>query len=87
MTITMIVGLLTIVTLIVMTFMRTGDQTLSRDFTIPAEINLPAGETLSAYTKGSDWGAIVTRDEDGTERIHILDPENGEIRQTVTIDP
>jgi len=50
-------------------------------------IVMTMGETLSAYTKGSDWGAIVTRDEDGTERIHILDPENGEIRQTVTIDP
>lgn len=86
MTITMIGGLITIVTLIVMTFIRTGDQTVSRDFTIPVQIDVPKGETLTAYTKGSDWGAIVTSDGNGAERIHILDPDTGAIRQTVEIE-
>ena len=84
-TTTMILGLITIVTLIVMTFLRTGDRTASRDFTMPAQIELPDGEDLQAYTKGSDWGAIVTRDGDGTERIHILDSKTGAIRQSVEI--
>jgi len=87
MTITMILGLITIVTLIVMTFVRTGDRTASQDFTIPVQIKLPEGENLQAYTKGDTWSAIVTRSADGQDRIHILDPESGEIRQTVLIEP
>lgn len=85
MTITMILGLITIVTLIVMTFMRTSEPARSQDFTIPAQIKVPDGQALSAYTKGSDWGAIVTRDAAGVERIHILDAQTGDIRQTVEI--
>ena len=79
----MIVGLITIVTLIVMTFMRTGERSPVAQDTIA----LPAGQTATAFTKGTDWNAVVTRDETGTERILILDPETGDIRQTIEIKP
>lgn len=79
----MIVGLITIVALIVMTFMRTRSETA----TLPTEIELPASERAQAFTKGRDWNAIVTQDEFGQERIHILDPKTGGIRQTIIIKP
>ena len=53
---------------------------------LPADITLPAGESLRATTLGTGWTAIVTQDAEGTERIHILRPD-GTIRQTVDITP
>jgi|GEM_PF-7018222 len=82
----MIVGLITIVSLIVMTFMRASTPTPSQDLTVPLQINLPQGETLQAYTKGNGWDAIVTAGEDSVDRIHILDPKTGEILQTIIVE-
>lgn len=82
-TVTMILGLITIVVLMIMTFMRTGDRPTTVD--APAQITLPGGEAAQAFTKGNGWNAVVTRDADGQDRIHILDPESGEIRQTILI--
>lgn len=78
----MIVGLITIVTLIVMTFMRTGEAPA----VTKTELRLPAGESTLAFTKGTGWNAVVTRDADGQERIHIIDPDTGDIRQSITIE-
>ncbi len=80
-TATMIVGLLTIMVLIVMTLMRKPAVTPDMAKTIA----IPSGETAQAFTQGSSWAAVVTKDEGGTERIHIFDPSSGEIRQTVDI--
>lgn len=77
----MILGLITIVALIVMTFLRTNEQPV----TLSQEIELPAGHSALAFTKGTDWNAIVTRDEAGAERILIIDPASGTIRQTIDI--
>lgn len=82
-TVTMIVGLITIVTLIVMTFMRTGDSATN----LPAELSIPKGERPQAFTIGVDWNSVVTRDGDGQDRIHILDPDTGAIRQTIEVNP
>lgn len=80
----MIVGLITIVTLIVMTFLGTRSvETETPAFT--DRLILPEGQQARAYTQGTDWSAVVTRDTDGTERIHIFDPDTGVIRQTVEI--
>ena len=79
-TITMIVGLVTIVGLLVTTV-------LDRDTSTPLSPTLviPTNETAQAYTQGTDWQAVVTRDVTGTERIRIFDPDGTE-RQTITIE-
>ena len=76
---TMILGLIILVGLAVMTFFR------AREPALPAEITLPGGETARAFTAGTNWNAVVTRDKSGVERIHILEPSSGAIQQTVVI--
>ncbi len=73
----MILGLLTIVALLVI---RLG---AARPLPLPDLITLPEGATATAFTRGSDWYAVVT----GDNRILIFDAETGAIRQTVTIAP
>ena len=85
MTITMIGGLFVIIVLMILTFMGTRDR---RDPTpgLVDALTLPEGQTARAYTQGTGWSAVVTRDGHGQEFIHIFDPASGEIRQTVTIN-
>lgn len=52
---------------------------------LPAGIALPDGARPLAFTQGSDWFAIVV-EQDGAERILILDRLTGRLRQSVTID-
>jgi len=49
-------------------------------FDLPETITLPDGMTPSAFTRGSDWVAIVAGDA-----ILIYDADNGALRQTVTL--
>jgi hypothetical protein len=73
-TATMIIGLLAIFTLIVITFSRTtGTQALT-------DIALPAGVTATAYTRGSNWYAVVT--DDSQILIYNMDQT---LRQTIQI--
>ena len=75
-TVTMILGLLTIVTLFVMRF-----GTLNRT-ALPEQISLPDGATAYAFTQGRDWFAVVTEDD------HILIYNNaGNLRQRIQITP
>lgn len=75
-TATMIIGLVAIFVLIVMTFSRASNiQTLT-------DIKLPAGVTATSYTKGSDWYAIVTTDD----QILIYNADDQTLRQTIKID-
>lgn len=75
-TVTMIVGLLTIVALLVMRF--SAD---TRIVQVPDEIILPDGAVATAFTKGSDWYAVVT----GADEILIYDGATNELRQTIKI--
>lgn len=52
---------------------------------LPDSIAVPVGETLISTTQGRDWSAIVTTDDQGTQRIHVLDAEGG-IARTILID-
>lgn len=81
-TATMILGLVTIIGLFVTKFMGATAPTP----VLPAEISLPAGEKAQAFTKGRNWLAVVTVDESGQERIHILNID-GTSRQIVEITP
>lgn len=85
MTITMIGGLFVIIVLMILTFMGTRDRQPETPALVDT-LTLPEGETARAYTQGTGWSAVVTRNATGQEFIHIFDPASGKIRQTVTIN-
>lgn len=76
-TLSLIVGLITVVAVIVTRFPRPHTVTAP----LPDSITLPAGVTARAVTQGTDWYAIVT----GDDRILIFDRRSGALRQTVDI--
>lgn len=79
----MIAGLLTIIVLIVMIFMREPEERPLP--ALPNTVTLPAGETASAVTFGPGWIAVVTTDEAGAERVRVLDAETGAERGVLVI--
>lgn len=81
-TATMIIGLLTIIILIVIKIMAPPAPRLS----LPETIDLPYGEEAQAYTQGLDWIGVVTLDDEGNERIHILNVD-GTPRQVIELNP
>ncbi len=80
-TATMIIGLLTIIILIVIKIMAPAAPRLS----LPQTIDLPYGEEARAYTQGLDWIGVVTLDDEGVERIRILNID-GSPRQVIELD-
>ena len=76
-TVTMILGFLTIVALFVMRFSEMSRTEL------PDQITLPDGTTASAFTQGDDWFAIVTQ----TNEILIYSRTTGNLRQRIQITP
>ena len=75
-TVTMIVGLITVVTVFVTRF-ESGTPVA-----LPDAVTLPEGVTARAVTFGSDWYGVVT----DTDQILIFDRTDGALRQTVQID-
>lgn len=80
-TLTMIVGVITIVSLIV-TRMPRPMQTPPVQIALPDEIVLPEGSRPIAITRGAGWFAVVTSDD----RILIFNPD-GSLRQEVAVTP
>ena len=77
-TITMIVGVITVVGLLV-TRMPNGNARLPQ---VPADLAMPAGTKAVAVTFGTDWTAVVTTDD----HILIFDATGG-LRQDIAISP
>ena len=75
-TVTMIVGLITVVAVFVTRF-ESGSPVA-----LPDQVTLPEGERACAVTFGPDWYAVVT----ANDLILIYDRASGDLRQTVTID-
>ena len=75
-TLIMIGGVVTVVSLLVIRLNAPGVPPL------PDRIDLPDGARAQAFTQGADWFAVVT---DANE-ILIFDRDDGTLRQTVTID-
>lgn len=75
-TVTMIVGLITVVAVFVTRF-ESGTPVA-----LPDTVTLPEGMVARAVTFGSDWYGVVTE----TDRILIFDRADGALRQTVQID-
>lgn len=76
-TLTMIVGVITIVWVIVTRM----PQAMQRAPALPDSITLPDGTRATAFTQGSDWYAVVT----AQDQILIFDRATGTLRQTVTL--
>ena len=82
-TLTMIVGVITIVAVLVTRI----PQTFGRAGTIlPPSLTLPEGLTAGAVTLGWTWTAVVATDAAGAEQILIFGPD-GRLRQQVPILP
>ena len=75
-TLTMIGGIITLVTLI---FMRFQDAPVPLG--LPKSIRLPDGSTPLAFTRSEDWYAVVTNNE----QILVYDL-NGVLFQTINIE-
>ncbi|MBT8424314.1 MAG: hypothetical protein KJO67_05010 [Silicimonas sp.] len=75
-TVTMILGFLTIVALFVMRFAEMNRAEL------PDQITLPDGKRAAAFTRGEGWFAVVTDDDE----ILIYSRVTGNLRQRIKID-
>ena len=76
-TVTMILGFLTIVALFVMRFTEMNRAEL------PDTITLPDGARATAFTRGEGWFAVVTEDDE----ILIYSRVTGNLRQRIRIEP
>ncbi len=76
----MILGVVVIIFLLVTRLTQSNAA-----FALPDQITLPDGSTATAYTRGSDWFAVVTTSEDG-ESIVIYDLDGGTQRQEIKVD-
>jgi len=74
-TLTMIFGLLAIFTVLVMRF---STNTVVE---LPSVIHLPSGKTATTFTKGDDWLAVITSDNE----ILIYDKSGDTLIQTIQI--
>ncbi len=80
-TASMILGLVTIIVLIVIrvpNVIRTVDDPLP----LPKEITLPDGAVAITFTRGPDWYAVVTKDNE----ILIFDASDNALRQRIQIN-
>lgn len=87
----MIIGLIVIITLIALIFLRDPPKEeppvpAPAGAGLPAKISVPEGETVISVTQGPDWSALVTRDAEGRDRLHLFSPESGAIYRTIIID-
>lgn len=71
----MIVGLIVLIVLFVTRFPSAPPP-------MPDVLDLPDGTKATAFTRGSDWWAVVTSDD----RILIYDVKTGALRQEITLN-
>jgi hypothetical protein len=76
-TVTMILGFLTIVALFVMRFAEMNRVEL------PDKITLPDGAVATAFTQGEGWFAVVTE----ADEILIYSRVTGNLRQRIRVEP
>lgn len=81
-TLTMIVGLITVTGLLVIRL-----TAVPAPIALPDPLRLPAGERAEAVTLGGTWIAVVTRDAAGVERIRVLDRATGADRGSARVAP
>jgi hypothetical protein len=79
---TMIIGLITLITLIVIRFPSSTGSDAALLPSLPASITLPKGETVAAVTFGRGWVAVVTK----RDEILVYDTKDGTLRQRMQIE-
>lgn len=77
-TVVMIAGLVTVITLLVI---RLSSDQPAPSLALPDNVTLPEGARAGAVTFGPGWIAVVSGNE-----ILIYDSPEGSLRQTVTLD-
>ena len=75
-TVTMIAGFITIVALFAMRFSE------MRSVALPDIITLPDGAVATAFTRGDDWFAVVTEENE----ILVYSAVTGTLRQRIRIE-
>lgn len=83
-TLTMIVGVITVVAVIVTRMPQAFGGGAALTGALPQAIVLPEGAAAQAATFGRGWVAVVVRGADGAERILIYTPE-GRLQQEVAL--
>ena len=81
-TASMIAGLVTIIVLVVINVPKVI-QTVEDPVPLPENLTLPDGSEATSFTMGSDWYAVVTKDD----QILIFNRGDGSLRQSITIQP
>lgn len=79
---TMIIGLITLITLIVIRFPSSAGSDAASQPSLPASITLPKGETVAAVTFGRGWVAVVTK----RDEILVYDAKDGTLKQRLQIE-
>lgn len=79
-TVTMVLGFIIIVVLFVIRFSDAFGPDKPALPPLPDSIALPDDARPTAFTRGSDWYAVVTEDD----RILIFDLESGALRKTIS---
>ncbi|MFT4717016.1 MAG: hypothetical protein ACI9ZD_001055 [Paracoccaceae bacterium] len=79
-TATMIGGLVTIITLIVIRVPNVI-QTIDDPVPLPSILTLPDGSSAQTFTQGGDWYAVVTTDNE----VLIFNRNDGSLRQRIKI--
>jgi len=75
----MIIGFVVLIGFLITRF---PDTTASQPLPLPDQITLPDGSHPVAFTRGPDWYAVVTQDDEIL--IYGLD---GELRQRIAVTP
>ncbi len=79
----MILGIVTIIALFVMRY--GADTSPNAAIALPESIALPAGSEARAFTRGSDWIAVVVEKAEGGEEILIFDRSGRKLRQRIAV--
>lgn len=82
----MIIGVVTLVGLLVSRLQAVAPRAetghASAPLALPDTLVLPDGARALAFTRGTDWYAVVTTDD----RLLIFDAETGDLRQSIQIE-
>lgn len=54
---------------------------------LPGTVALPEGERLTGYAQNPDWVVLITTDNAGTQRLHLVAPGAEAPHQSIEITP
>lgn len=81
-TLTLTIGIMVVVGMLAWRLSVTGPAPA-----LPDAVALPAGERLTGYAQNPDWTVLITTDDTGTQRLHLIRPGATTPHQSLTISP